>query len=161
MAKKLIYKINPEFPDYAIYEDGTIQSLQKQRYHFLARRLVDNFRYLQFVKIRKHPQWHLKFCGLKNKHGITTTVFIHKIVAETYLRKKKNCSHVWFKDDNKDNTHFSNLFFCHQGDLNHIQVRLGTRDMVKQAAIMRKNAVYKKSRGRVPGGKMINNKYVK
>ena len=160
-TKKILQpRINPEFPDYLIYPDGRIQSIQKKRFNYKANTMVDNFRYLQFVKIRKHPKWQLKFCGINNKHGKTTTVFIHKIVAQTFLKQIPGKNNVWFKDDDKNNCSAANLFFVNQGDLNHIQVRLGKRDMLKQAEIMRQKRGSLKGNGRKPGGKVINGKYV-
>lgn len=135
------YKINPHFPGYRIYADGRIQSIQKTYIHYNGRahQEIDNPRYLCFVRARKHPIWGMLFCSIRNIYGKPETVFIHKLLAQTFLPKptNKKKKKVWFKDHNKDNCTINNVYWVTQGELNFIQQFLGTRDMAAQAKIMR------------------------
>jgi len=132
-------KKHPDFPNYLFYSDGRIQNIQLYFHHTLARKKVINPRYNKFLKFRKHPQWDLYMVNPIDKDGIQRTVFPHKMTASLFVRNPKKKNHVWFRDDDKNNIRWTNLFWVTQGDLNHIQERLGTRDMAKQAAVMRKS----------------------
>lgn len=157
--KSNTYKVLPKFPNYRIYADGRIQIIQKTYYHPPSDKHLQNHRYLRFIKPRVHPIWGMLFTNINDKDGNQVTVHIHKIVAKAFIPNPKKKNRVWFKDGNKKNVLVSNLYWCTQGDLNRIQAELGTRDMVKQAEIMRQRRPKKYKRGRVSGGKIVKGKY--
>ncbi len=154
------YKKHPDFPKYRFYDDGRIQSMQKLKWHGLAQEWLPNPHYLTFVVPRLHKDNNMWFANVQNKDGNQTTVCLHKIVAQLFVRNPKKKTNVWFKNDNKNKYFYSNLFWVTQGELNHIQVRLGTRDMIKQAKIMRERRPENFGGGRKKGSKVINGKVI-
>lgn len=137
MARK---KIHPDFPNYLFYDDGRIQNIQPLKYSPLHGKFISNPNYLKFKKFRVHPRWRHLFCGLVDKDGKpNVTVHIHKIVAQLFVPNPEGKLHVIHKNGNKKNNHYTNLKWVTQADINYIGEENGTRNMKKQAAIMRKN----------------------
>lgn len=132
------------FKNHLFYSDGRIQCLQKKYFHANSKQWLDNPNYLKFVKPRRHPDHGKLFVSLnvpsddphKCKHK---TIQLSQVIAQVFLPKNRHKTKVWFKDGNWDNHNADNLYWVNQGDLNFIQQRAGTRNMSKQAAIMRKS----------------------
>jgi hypothetical protein len=98
--------------------------------------------------------------NLVDKDGNKKTVYIHRILAQLFVKNPFNKELVWFKDNNKNNITIKNLLWCDQGELNYIQQNLGKRNMAKQAAVMRKLKTKNLKNGRKAGGKIIDGRYI-
>lgn len=91
---KEVWKSLDEFPDYIISNKGNILSLPGKY----------NGRVL---KPRKTKVGHLQVCLQTN--GTKKWMYVHRLVALAFLKKKKLCNVVMHTDDNKENNCVQNL----------------------------------------------------
>ena len=132
-------KLNIDFPFHVFYSDGRIRCTKRTYFHVNSRTWLPNPNYLKLVKPRRHPIHGKLFVSLTVGEKKQKTIQLAQVIAQTFLKRDKKKTKVWFKDGNCDNVKASNLYWVDQGELNHIQEKAGTRNMAKQAAIMRKS----------------------
>lgn len=83
---------------YYITEDGLVINSKGKR---LKQYINDNFKYYFLIlRIEKKPK----------------TMFIHRLVAETYIKNTENKPQINHKDGNKLNNHFTNLEWVTQSE---------------------------------------------
>ena len=161
---KYYTRTNAKFPFHLFYSDGRIQCIKELYYHTNRhgiRKWIPNPNYLKFVKSRIHTTHGKAMVSLTvDNTGTQKTIQLSQVLAQTFFFPRRTKKKVWFLDNDYTNFSIDNLYWVNQGDLNLIQQELGTRDMVKQASIMRKRRPKDFGGGRKPGGKIIKRKYI-
>lgn len=111
-------KTHPHHHDYDITKEGKIFS--RKRNKFLTTHIDSN----GYERVSLY---------IKGKGG--ASVYVHKLVAETYIENPLDYKYVAHKDDNKKNNHVNNLFW-----------RKTTRSPTEQQLYLEKNKIlqYKK-----------------
>lgn len=59
-----------------------------------------------------------------SKNGIQSTLYIHRLVGQTFIDRKENCNFINHKDENKHNNSANNLEWCS----NEYNMNYGTRN---------------------------------
>ena len=90
-----IMKTHPHHTNYDITEDGKVFSRKKNR----------------FLTATKDGNGYERVSIYVKEKGKSVTMYVHKLVAETYIENPFNHKFIAHKDDNRSNNKVGNLFW--------------------------------------------------
>jgi predicted XRE-type DNA-binding protein len=124
----MIFKIHPDFPNYRIYEDGSVYSLYRKR-NKLFEIDKDGYQKVQLIEGNKRKKF-----------------FVHRLVSLLFIKNPNNLPVVNHKDGDKTNNHFSNLEWCTYSYNNRHAYSVGLKsakgEKNRQAKLSKKEVSY-------------------
>lgn len=114
-------KRDPDYPDYLFYSDGSIRTMLKL-YDDKDRKPRTNRMYGKILKFHLHTSDDNLMCNLKHRDGKRKTVYPHIITAKLFVPNPENKRYVGFKNGNKKNIDYTNLYWKNHNINNPITV---------------------------------------
>lgn len=112
---------------YQVSNTGKIKSLKRKVY---AGRERMRWQYERILSENKTNGNGYKIVTL-NKDGKGQNKYVHRLVAETFLKNKNNYKYINHKDENKSNNSVDNLEFCtaqYNSTYNNLHIKNGLKN---------------------------------
>lgn len=103
---------------YQISNLGNVKKIKNKKYN-INKKEVEEKEINKYISIGKHKLGY-KYVKLTDKNGIRKNLFLHRIIAETFVENPNNFNIINHKDGDKSNNNINNLEWTTQKDnVNH------------------------------------------